>query len=204
MPPQSRGGGADIVACDFVFHNADGTSRCGRATYLPNDAVYNIKHFVFGFEPNAVVWNKLVKRELYGNIVFPHKNLLEDKCITTQLFYFTQHIEFVDAALYHYRFNPKSLIRNWKSYLMHIEEVAENFGLIFTFLREKYGEDLSLFEPELSARMQAALRAAHRAERLGPLYPLMAFAKRVLKALLPYGFVVLYRRYKSKRKTKRR
>lgn len=122
--------GADIVCCDF--YKSDGeTTRV-----IPvND--YN------GGLLQGPVWNKIAKRSLYDNIVFPKTNKAEDGAIMTQLSFFAKKITVVHTPLYFYFDNPKSicLLPSKQACINRFKQECENTELRITFLIKQKAQD---------------------------------------------------------------
>lgn len=59
-----------------------------------------------------VAWNKLIKRSLFDEIVFPAGKLHEDEATTYKLFYKSKKVVVCDAALYYYYRNDEGIMRS--------------------------------------------------------------------------------------------
>jgi len=147
----------DMVYCDFYIHDVVNKAHYEKVPELSNNFIMNIKLAVLDVSSGGSLWNKLIRREIYEKVVFPEYSIAEDKYITTQTLFFSKKIGYINAALYHYRYNMLSLMRqsSIKSEQRRHLEKLDNFKKIFDFLNENYGEDLSVFEPELSMRAKS-------------------------------------------------
>ena len=144
----------DMVHCDLYRYNKENIVQYEKMPNLTNDFVSNIKSSVLGFNAGCVAFNKLIKRNVCEKIIFPKFSNGEDKYITAQTLFFSKKIEYVNAALYHYRYNPSSLVNNPKLEWKRYSERRYNYMEIFNFLKKEYGDDLSEFEPELTRRIK--------------------------------------------------
>ena len=88
------------------------------------------------------IWNKLFKRELFENIIFPGYQYGEDAVLCTQLFLKAENIGYEYSILYHYRRHPDSItLRNDRnSEKIRRKELYNNFSVIreILLLREDY------------------------------------------------------------------
>jgi len=145
----------DMVYCDFYNHDMLNKVSYIKVPDLSNDFIMNIKLAILDNSPGGSLFNKLVRRKIYDKVVFPEYSIAEDKYITTQTLFFSKKIGYINAALYHYRYNMLSLMRqsSIKSEQRRDFEKRNNFKKIFDFLKS-HSEDLSIFEPELSIRVK--------------------------------------------------
>lgn len=137
----------DMVYCDWYHYDELNNKKCKKPPCLTSNFVSNIK--LIDFDWGGVIWNKIIKKNVCQKIIFPEYSIGEDTYITTQILYYSKNIGYVNAALYNYRYNPVSLINNPKLVWKRNNERRENSIKILNFLKEKYGEDLSIFAPEL-------------------------------------------------------
>jgi FkbM family methyltransferase len=142
----------DMVCCDY-FKGTQNSEMVDATQKLSNDKLQRIKHGIFGFGNAKIIWNKLVKREIYEKIFFKKNGTNEDCLITAQLFYYANRIGYVNKPLYHYRINEHSVTQAKSLAQKRYEDRKANYEHIIEFCKEKFGNDLSIFEPELSARM---------------------------------------------------
>jgi glycosyltransferase involved in cell wall biosynthesis len=145
-------GNYDIVCCGY-FENRENYIRPFNPQVFPENKIDRIRCGIFGFGNAKVVWNKLAKYEIYKTIKFPKENNGEDCFITAQLFYRADRIGFYPLPLYHWQFNENSMTNNKLLAKKRYEDRKMNYEHIIEFCREKFGDDLSIFEPELSRRM---------------------------------------------------
>jgi glycosyltransferase involved in cell wall biosynthesis len=143
----------DILCCEY-FEEKNGKTRVVAPQVVPEDKIGRMKYGTFGFGNVKVLWNKLVKREIYEKIVFKKTGTNEDCFITAQLFYYADKIGYIPLPLYHWQFNENSVTNNKLLAQKRYEDRKVNYEHIIEFCKEKFGDDLSIFEPELSVRMQ--------------------------------------------------
>ena len=133
-----------VAVFDFVSENREERMR----DMLVND-------ITLGY-----LWNKLIRRELYqqNNCRAPEGlNYLEDRHVTTRLYYYATKIIKVDKAFYHYvRFNPGAITRTKNR--MHFQNVILFWELLDKFLiekgiYEKYVEELKLSKVKTKCRL---------------------------------------------------
>lgn len=87
---------SDIVYCDYFKSNGI------------HSRIISVPDYRGGLLQGPV-WNKIVKKELYNNIVFPIANKAEDGAIMTQLSFFANTVSVVHIPLYYYFDNPESI-----------------------------------------------------------------------------------------------
>ena len=164
----------DMICCDWYRHNKKNEIIYKKMPIISSDYINNIKNIILVVGLEASVWNKFYKREVLEHICFPLKNFYEDKFISTQTFYYSKNIGYYNAAFYHYMHNEDSLLNNKniiKNYKKCHEEFV-NFRKMIIFVKQVYGKNLSVLEPELSKRKELI-----RARRL-------EFIKNILKTYL--------------------
>jgi len=148
-------GGYDIICCGYIEERKRHPFAVD-AQVLPEDKLQRMKYGIFGFGNAKVVWNKLVKRDVYEKIVFPIENHAEDCYISCQNFYYADKIGYYQKPLYHWRRRTgKSLTLDKSLTQKRYEDRKAIYEHIIEFCREKFGDDLSVFEPELSVRMNS-------------------------------------------------
>jgi len=145
-------GNYDIVCCGY-FEDRENYIRPFNPQIFPENKIDRIKCGTFGFGNAKVVWNKFVKREIYEKIKFPKENNGEDCFITAQLFYHADKIGFYPLPLYHWLINENSMTNSKLLAQQRYEDRKINYEHIIEFCKEKFGDDLEIFEPELSNRM---------------------------------------------------
>jgi glycosyltransferase involved in cell wall biosynthesis len=138
----------DMVYCGFYI-NTDSEQQEPELLYL-DDKLEMIKGIAVwnGFLP--VVWNKLVKNEIYKQIIFPTAHFAEEHQISIQAIHYLKKISYIKIALYHYYMNNDSVCHNDSKKLKRYVEKYEIASWIITFLKNNYSTYLSLFEPKLS------------------------------------------------------
>lgn len=142
----------DIVCSGYFEERENGTTVFAPQN-IHKDKIGRIKYGIFGFGNIKLLWNKLVKREVYENIVFKNVGTNEDCLIAAQLFYYANKIGYINKPLYHWQFNECSVTNNKSLSLKRYEDRKANYLHIIEFCKEKFGNDLSVFEPDLSIRM---------------------------------------------------
>ena len=144
--------GLDFLACDYFYEKENNVKIfCNKFSNI-NEKTSVIKDII-AIRIIAGLWNKLVKRDLYLKAVYPKYNFSEDYVINIQNIYNSNKIGFIDIPLYHYVYNNNSLSANKDIWLRRLTEENKNWQIIIAYLREKYGKNLKIFEPELSRRI---------------------------------------------------
>jgi glycosyltransferase involved in cell wall biosynthesis len=166
----------DMVYCDFYNYEKTDGLLYEKVPILSDDIIKNIKGSILDFKPGAYVWNKLVKKSIYEIVEFPVDSVAEDKYISLQLIFFCKKIGYVEAALYNQQYNPTSITYATVAQQKY-KEILNNFIKIIDFLKIKFGEDLSLFEPELGIRIK-------RIKELDPKNPIRMI-KNIGRAIIP-------------------
>jgi glycosyltransferase involved in cell wall biosynthesis len=136
---------SDMVFCDHYEHDEVKNSFKERRHGDIIDTTRTIRDVLLG-KVWGTVCNKLIKKSILEQIVFPSCFMHEDEVITIQVLSYAQTINYVEKPLCHYYIHPHD--HNIKENI----ETVKNYTQIVKFLSEKYG-DISLFEPELSYRI---------------------------------------------------
>jgi glycosyltransferase involved in cell wall biosynthesis len=136
---------ADFAYCDYYQMDSDRNTLEEIQQGNIADTTIAIKD-IFSLRMWGVIWNKLVKKSIMDKIVFPSYFMHEDEVITIQLLSYAQQIHYVEKPLVYFNFHLHN--ENCED---NVEE-TKNFTQIIQFLKEKQG-DLSIFEPELSNRI---------------------------------------------------
>jgi hypothetical protein len=111
-----------------------------------------IKQIVTWQKFSPAVWNKLVKRDIYQKINFPHANHSEDRQIIIQAIHYANKISYTKKNLYHYYKNENSLSNSSDraKILQRYLDEAEIAAWMIDFLCDNYSAYFNVFEPELS------------------------------------------------------
>jgi glycosyltransferase involved in cell wall biosynthesis len=138
----------DIVCCDLYVDKPNGI-KYKKQGLTDSDKTAVIKQLL----SHSVwhnLWNKLIIKEVCDQIVFPEWSNGEDWAIIIQAVYYCGKIGYLDKALYHYCPNSDSITSMQSRKLRGYDELYKNMKIVCDFLTEKYNEDISVFEPELS------------------------------------------------------
>ena len=189
----------DIAICGCYTNYENGTSTVIKQDFKNIDKINFIKKLL-NVSIKTFTCNKLLKRELLMNVDFPIHSRSEDYAIILQYMYFANSIGFIDIPLYHYRFNPLSLSKNKERKIIGQNEDIHNWCLILSFLKSKF-TDLSIFEPELSNRINSIYYTKDSDEylknKLIQIYPnpqtfphrVKYSVKLIAKKILPHTFI---------------
>jgi glycosyltransferase involved in cell wall biosynthesis len=144
---------ADMVYCDYYEENAE--KRILRRIDRYYDKIEAIKKIIVGgFPLQMILWNRLVKRELYNKVSFPRELCgHEDNYIMVQTHFFSGKAVYVDRALYHYVIHKDSMCNAKEMSLNLCLDMLNNMRYIKDFLIVHFGEKFEcLFEPFYSQR----------------------------------------------------
>ena len=182
----------DIVHCDsddFSDSQENGARYAGHFDTRKMNKE-DILISLLKYEFDCCVWNKLFKRELFKDIIFPKFQQWEDAVICVQLFLKANHIGYEYSDLYHHRNHPDSL--TYKNDTENIKrrelETYHNWTFIQELLsqRDDYYKYKETIEWQLNHLEYQTL-------------PKTKFSMmKLLKYLMPYGIIVLYRFVKRK------
>ena len=92
---------------------------------------------ILSHEVSVSMCDKLVKRELYKNIDFPHFSHCEDSFVNLQLFFEAKKITHIARPFYHYRTNPNSLSNSFSNNKKALEDFAEFSKAVRNFLLQR-------------------------------------------------------------------
>lgn len=118
----------DMVCSDFFIEKEDCT-----LVYSRNVNGDNIHNFLLR-KNKCVLWNKIIKRELFRNkaFVYPVGNMGEDMAIILQVLPFCNKIKYISKAYYHYLCNTESIchVNDFESVIRKHLQLKSNVDLI--------------------------------------------------------------------------
>ena len=122
-------GNYDMVFCDF-YH--------GKKYIKQNNESQNrfmlMENIITCGDFFPVTWNKLVKKEIYANVIFPTTIYSEDRAIMTQVLYYCNNIGYMNKAFYHWCKISKSASRNKKNDIKNLIDHYISYIIIIAFL----------------------------------------------------------------------
>lgn len=128
---------ADIISCNLVFEYKDRTivPRKENNTIIffdENNKKDLIKNFLLHKIYDGAVWNKLYKKELFDNIIFPINQYYEDNFIVFDLLNAANKIIITNKLFYHYRQNDNSTTKRFspKKYIDEMKAIKHNIEII--------------------------------------------------------------------------
>lgn len=130
--------GADYVWCDYFVSSKKGSQRKVQREYL--DADQALRGMLCG-DMIYNVWNKLVRRDLYGSngIIFPYGHAMGEDMTMIMLLACASKIAFVHYGGYHYvTTNPEALTKKYLSE-RSIGDLKYNIGRTADFITKKFG-----------------------------------------------------------------
>lgn len=127
---------ADMVICDHD-QRIDGkiipkiTKR-----QTGNSLIHN---FLYG-QLTSVLWNRLVRTDVYRRISFSTESILEDFFITAQLIFYAPRVSFLHKILYHYVRQPKSVTNDlcMENIDNKVSSALSNYKLMHDFIMNHY------------------------------------------------------------------
>ncbi|MDP4152048.1 MAG: glycosyltransferase family 2 protein [Bacillota bacterium] len=145
---------ADISGCDYIeFHDdiLPDTFRAGKAVLkVMNNRQAADSLFSDDYVTMTVVYNKLYKRSLFSNVLFPEGKIHEDEFTSYKLLYFSAKTVITDLPMYFYRRRNDSITgAGFNQSSLH---ALEAFKERMTFFKDQKEKDL--YE-------KAAVRYAH-------------------------------------------
>jgi glycosyltransferase involved in cell wall biosynthesis len=155
---QAKKEDADIVVSDIIMEYGDKSVIV--SDFVSENREERMRDMLTNDVSQGYIWNKLIRRELYqkNNCKAPEGlNYLEDRHVTTRLYYYATKITKVDQAFYHYiHFNPNAITKTKSR--MHFQNVVLFWKLLDEFLiekgiYEKYEEELKLSKVKSKCRL---------------------------------------------------
>jgi glycosyltransferase involved in cell wall biosynthesis len=165
----------DMVYCGF-YNNTDKKQDEFDFDYI-DDKFKIIKGIVCCIHFHWIIWNKLVKRDIYNKIFFTTASYGEDIQISFQIMHYIEKFGYIKKSLYHYYYNINSFSNDNSRYFQRILGIYEITLWIVNFCYNNYRSRFSVFEPELSAhinsiKLQFVLEKSIRdTSKLHELYP---------------------------------
>lgn len=93
---------------------------------------------------NTVLWNKLYKKELFSNIVFPKGKIHEDEAVIYKVLYKANVIAVINKELYFYRYYKKSITnKKFNDSRIDIIDIVDERLEFFKKLNENYLYELT-------------------------------------------------------------
>ena len=135
---EARKSYADIVCFDYI-KEFNKKSIVKSFFYTKNHPKSNLNFVkaILSHEISVSMCDKLVKRELYENVEFPHFSHCEDSFVNLQLFYWAKKITHIAKPFYHYRTNPNSLSNSFSNNKKALDDFAEFSKAVRNFLIQR-------------------------------------------------------------------
>lgn len=133
---------ADMVISDYYRVNKEGVNSC--AGCISNLSRNEIIYKMYYQKVPYMVWNKLIRRELYNYIEeYPLQTHGEDFAIILQLAYYTKEIQYIPIPLYYYRIGSETAIHieSEENRVKKFEAAVENARIIERFF---IGKDIDV------------------------------------------------------------
>ena len=127
---------SDIVVCDYYRANDSYKERKKGLLSTDKDKfLLDLMSHRFAWG----VWNRLVRRSLYNQVIFPKNNQAEDMALMIQLAYISHKISYVEQPLYYYFDNPASMCktRTCDEMVKSFNQVFANISLLDSFFESK-------------------------------------------------------------------
>jgi len=151
-------GDFDIVCCGIYRYQLNEDNKLiytlEAPKIIPDGKISRVKYCSLTGGNAKYTTNKLIKKKIFDKVIFPNESIGEDGFISAQLFYHADKIGYCQDAFYHYRYNHSSLTKSETLKIKMYEDNKANVNNILCFCREKFGDDLSIFDPDLSEYLQ--------------------------------------------------
>lgn len=104
--------GAEIVSCGYKKIKNDVSARSVKkdGKIFQFDGVTALESLLYQKQFDSSLWNKIIKRELFGDVKFHNLDMFEDLDIVCRLFLKSKKIVYMDSGLYYYRLRGESLM----------------------------------------------------------------------------------------------
>ncbi len=122
----------DVVICDFMRTDGFKNSAISGGRILKRDeCISEMMHRKMWWS----LCNKLFRRDLYKNVVFPTGAMGEDMCLCLQLMSKVTKIDYVHGSYYYYYINPNSIImsNSKEKVLSKFSQLSDNIGIVKDF-----------------------------------------------------------------------
>lgn len=125
---------ADVVICDYNITN--GTLVTERVRSCDSSSPQQFAENILFIKESWSLWNKLFKRSLYSNIVYPKGDMGEDMVIVYQLMSNSQTLVYIPEAYYYYYYNPESITNHItkEKLIRNYQQMVDNSRIILSHL----------------------------------------------------------------------
>lgn len=129
---------ADVVVCDYNITNGVSDFKTVSACHAknPNQLLENCLMQIDSWS----LWNKLFKRKLYSNIVFPKGAMGEDMVTTIQLLWKCSSLSYIEKSFYQYFYNPSSITKvcTRESCIQKYNQLVLNTEIVMNFIQSNH------------------------------------------------------------------
>ena len=153
--------GADICICGWI-NEYENTAR--NADKVLPDAGLLTRQEALGrlagehAVPFIVAWNRLCRRKIYDNVLFPVGKIHEDEYTAHEIIGSAQSVVTLDSAFYHYRHRAKSIMASENAEESHLK-TAEFLAMRFDWFGKN---DAQALQPECFKTFLSAYTMAVR------------------------------------------
>ena len=182
---QKAASGCDFVYCDVIRFTTEDNKLFPDTTF--DSRGMDKKEIVISMIEDKFpqyLPNKLFKRNLFNDLIWPEFMLREDTVICIQLLMNAEKVGYEYSILYHYRFNRDSISSNNKKRYKLIKEVYENFKKLDAILKKR--PEYELYQPTIM-KMLNSYKSNDR-------FIVFYYVKRFFMAFVPYGIIAASRR----------
>lgn len=139
---------ADLVICDYYI--SDGKHHRFQKGIDSTLDKYELIEQLCQMTFSWAVWNKLIKRDLFTDVIYPIYSYAEDMALVFQLIVKAEKISHAPCPLYYYYCNPQSITRTLtiNRVLDNIEGRKHNNEIVFKTLSNifHFSENRDLFD----------------------------------------------------------
>lgn len=122
----------DVVVCDYAVTNGSSEYTYCKACYSKTVREF-VENTMFLKDP-WFLWNKLIRRPLLHDIIYPKGSMGEDMAIVVQLLWKCQSFAYIEKAFYKYFNNTDSITKKKtiESCLRNFNQVKGNLDLLIS------------------------------------------------------------------------
>lgn len=149
--------GAEVVCCgkNIVFNDKKVVSVRGNDGEIIYSAKEAIKEFLLDRNIDGSLCDKIYKKQLFNNIIFPEDEIYEDMVTMPKILGNSNCVVYIGEPYYNYCQNGESIIRS--SYSNSKSIVIKHFKTIEEYLKSKYTDILVFFDVFQAKHCQSVL-----------------------------------------------
>lgn len=138
---------ADMACCNYILEYENKKVKMNFDNPSEIETMSGYQALLSVHKRNAVfqfAWNKLYRRELFENIIFPQENIIgEDYSIVVQIILKCRRVTYITDKLYHYLQRQSSMCKS--AYSEFHKKTYINYNTILEMLLNKFPEEKTIF-----------------------------------------------------------